>query len=193
MSAVGSDVGSVVGSVVGDATGIPGLGQIGSLIGSLFGGKPHYTPGGIEYKTAIATMRANQSEIIALENQVAQAQGTAQIAQPVWATGGSAASDAQVAQMIQTYIGASMAANKSGLTEALNNGDVDATLRAQQAKISELNLEIADLAVEPPPAPATTTPAATTAAATAAPSAIGSDLLWLIVGGVVVFILVREL
>lgn len=72
-SAQGGQIGGQAGGLLSQLTGIPGLGQIGSLIGSLFGPSPHYSSCGILYDQTSADVNMNAQMLAAMGEPISAA------------------------------------------------------------------------------------------------------------------------
>lgn len=132
---------------IGTAIGGPIGGAVGSTIdaiATLAGGHPHYTPGGVEEKTATYSLQDNQAAILNLQNQIAEAQGGAPQPIPTPPQGGTAASFQFQAAILNSY-GENVPATQAGIAAAKENGTYDRVLDEQQAEAASLEQELADV------------------------------------------------
>lgn len=132
MSAIGGEVGSVVGDAASAATGIPGLGQILGAVGSLFGGKPHYTPGGMEYKTASHSLYDYEVSINTLYQQVHGAVFDADVPSVI-----PAGNHPYFSSVIAKWLDDPALAHEDYL-KLLADGSADSAVAAQKAFLAQL-------------------------------------------------------
>lgn len=68
-------IGAEVGSIIGQVIPIPGLSQLGSFIGGLFGPSQHFAPSGLTYDDDMHAFMESYFSMISTTNQVRSAMG----------------------------------------------------------------------------------------------------------------------
>lgn len=63
-------IGGQIGTLVSSISGVPGIGQIASLIGGLFGPSAHYTPSGMLFDTAANLLKTQAVTLANLQNEL---------------------------------------------------------------------------------------------------------------------------
>lgn len=129
-------IGTVIGGPIGGA-----VGSVLQVVTSLFGGKEHYTPGGVPYNQLANDLTNNQLAILSLQNQLATLEGKPTTPLPTYAPGGTLARFQQMAAILNSY-GQNVAGTQGGIAAAMGNGTFDTVLELQKAEVSSLNDEI---------------------------------------------------
>jgi hypothetical protein len=136
-------VGGQVGGMLSSLTGIPGLGQIGSLIGGLLGPSAHYTPSGMLYDTAAETLKSQAQELQDLMNEILQREGRPPLPVLNWTM--TSADDPQTGPYLASLLNNPAYASATSPTplEALQaSGVYDAAIKTQAAAISAIENEL---------------------------------------------------
>jgi hypothetical protein len=136
-------VGGQVGGMLSSLTGIPGLGQIGSLIGGLLGPSAHYTPSGMLFDTAAETLKSQATELADLINEILQREGRPPIPSVVWAD--NSTDDPKTGPYLASLLNnpAYASATTPAPLEALQaSGVYDAAIQTQAAAISAIENEL---------------------------------------------------
>jgi hypothetical protein len=133
-------IGGQIGNILGSISGIPGVGQLASLVGGLLGPSAHYTPSGMLYDTAAATLKSQAVELANLQNELYQRVGNpTRVPVPTWTM--TSADDPKTGPYIAQILNAPQYAADTSpdpLIEDQADGVYDAVIQVQDSMIQAI-------------------------------------------------------
>jgi hypothetical protein len=147
-NAQNAQIGSALGNALGQVTGIPGLGQLGSVIGSLFGPSVHTDPMGVPQDTVQGIFNETAQEMFSTINSKRVSYGLSPINFPGIPTpGGAAMAQWSTSIMAQVLYEPSLTTtSQDRLAQLREDGTMDAAIASMQSIIKGLQMPA------PPPA-----------------------------------------
>lgn len=133
-------IGGQIGTILSSISGIPGIGQVASLVAGLFGPSAHYTPSGMLFDTAANTLKSQAVELAYLQNELYTKVGNpTRVPIPLWTM--TSADDPKTGPYIAQILNATQYASDTtpdALISDQEDGVYDAVIQVQQSMIDAI-------------------------------------------------------
>jgi hypothetical protein len=133
-------IGGQIGTILSSITGIPGIGQLASLVGGLLGPSAHYTPSGMLFDTAANTLKSQAVELANLQNELYSRVGNpTRVPVPMWIM--TSADDSKTGPYIAQILNAPQYASHTtpaALIADQGAGVYDAVIQVQDSMIQAI-------------------------------------------------------